>query len=158
MRNKFSPYTTESHLKKSNTLLKMQALARLFTIYTLIGNYTREPNQTSKILRLTDMYVVTLLSALNIFLSITASLGNAVILVALHKESFLHPPTKLLFRCLAVTELCVGLITQPLFAASSIGTTAMSWKVRKVIYYIQKVRKASSFKLSSMIRCTLFSL
>ena len=55
---------------------------------------------------------------LNIFLSITALLGNSLILVALHKATSLHPPTKLFFRCLAVTDLCVGLITQPLYAVA----------------------------------------
>ncbi|XP_078352172.1 melanocyte-stimulating hormone receptor-like [Oculina patagonica] len=54
------------------------------------------------------------LSALNIFLSITAALGNTLILVALRKESSLYPPSKLLFCCLATTDLCVGLIVQPL--------------------------------------------
>ena len=53
--------------------------------------------------------------ALNIFLSISATLGNALILVALRNVSSIHPPTKLLFRCLAVTDLCVGLLCQPLF-------------------------------------------
>ncbi|XP_068747143.1 adenosine receptor A3-like [Montipora capricornis] len=51
---------------------------------------------------------------LNIFLAITAILGNTLILIALNKVSSIHPPTKLLFRCLAVTDLCVGLIAQPL--------------------------------------------
>ncbi|XP_022810098.1 melanocyte-stimulating hormone receptor-like, partial [Stylophora pistillata] len=36
-------------------------------------------------------------------------------LVALHKESSLHLPSKLLYRCLAITDLLVGLVTQPLF-------------------------------------------
>ena len=54
------------------------------------------------------------ISAFNIVLSITAFLGNSLILVALRKESSLHPPSKLLFRCLATTDLCVGLIFQPL--------------------------------------------
>ena len=53
--------------------------------------------------------------ALNIFLSIFATLGNVLILVALRKVSSIHPPTKLLFRCLTVTDLCVGLLCQPLF-------------------------------------------
>ena len=57
------------------------------------------------------------LSAVHIFLSVTAFLGNALILVALHKESSLHPPSKLLYRCLATTDLFVGLLTHP-FAAS----------------------------------------
>ena len=57
------------------------------------------------------------LASFNIFLSVTTSLGNVLILIALHKESSLHPPSKLMFRCLAITDLCVGLITQPMFAA-----------------------------------------
>ena len=53
-------------------------------------------------------------AAVNIFLSITTFLGNSLILVALHKESSLHPPSKLLYRCLATTDLLVGLVAQPL--------------------------------------------
>ena len=56
-------------------------------------------------------------SAVNILLSITAILGNSLILVALHKESSLNPPSKLLYRCLATTDLLVGLVNQPLYAA-----------------------------------------
>ena len=55
------------------------------------------------------------LIALNIFLSIFATLGNVLILVALRNVSSIHPPTKLLFRCLAITDLCVGLLCQPLY-------------------------------------------
>ena len=40
------------------------------------------------------------LSSLNIFLSIAAFLGNTLILVALHKETSLHPPSKLLYLSL----------------------------------------------------------
>ena len=55
-------------------------------------------------------------SAINIFFSITAILGNILILVALHKDSSLHPPSKLLYRCLAITDLFVGLISEPSIA------------------------------------------
>ena len=94
--------------------------------------------------RPTDAYVF--LSALNIFLSITATLGNALILVALHKESSLYPPTKLLFRCLAVTDLCVGLITQPVFATflMSFVTTTIDLKVKN---YTKNIYESSSFTL-----------
>ena len=54
------------------------------------------------------------LSALNIFLSTTSVLGNILILVALRKVSSIHRLSKLLFRCLATTDLCVGLFTEPL--------------------------------------------
>ena len=54
------------------------------------------------------------LSVINMFLSITAFLGNTLILVALRKESSLHPPSKLLYRNLAITDLCVGFIVEPI--------------------------------------------
>ena len=50
--------------------------------------------------------------AVDILLSIAAFAGNSLILVALHKESSLHPPSKLLYRCLATTDLLVGLVVQ----------------------------------------------
>ena len=50
-----------------------------------------------------------------IILTITATLGNSLILVALHKDISLHPPSKLLLRSLTITDLCVGAISQPLF-------------------------------------------
>ena len=53
-------------------------------------------------------------AAVNIFLSIATFLGNSLILFALHKESSLHPPSKLLYRCLSTTDLLVGLVAQPL--------------------------------------------
>ena len=56
------------------------------------------------------------LSALNIFLSFTATLSNALILIALRKVSSIYPPTKFLFRCMALTDLWVGLILQPFYA------------------------------------------
>ena len=71
------------------------------------------------------------LSAFNIFLSITAVLGNIVILVALLKMSSLHPPSKLLFRCLATTDLCVGLITEPLCVVSWMSVAHAQWKLRR---------------------------
>ena len=59
---------------------------------------------------------LTFIAVLNALLSITAFLGNVLVLVALRKESSLHPPSKLLFRSLAVTitDLCVGIIAEPL--------------------------------------------
>ena len=55
------------------------------------------------------------LSVLNTFLSITAFLENTLILVALHKDTSLHPPSKLLFRNLATTDLFVGITAEPLY-------------------------------------------
>ena len=69
------------------------------------------------------------LSTFNIFLSITAVLGNTLILVALRKVSSLHPPSKLLFRCLATTDLCVGLVAEPLSVVYWVSLTHEQWKL-----------------------------
>ncbi|XP_078343451.1 melanocortin receptor 4-like [Oculina patagonica] len=65
-----------------------------------------------------------LISALNIPLCITAFLGNLLIIVALRKTSSvnLRPPSKFLFGCLASTDLCVGVITQPLYVIFLLST------------------------------------
>ena len=67
------------------------------------------------------------LSALNISLSIAAFLGNTLILVALHKETSLHPPSKLLYRNLAITDLCVGIITEPLLVTYLTSVVNRRW-------------------------------
>ena len=69
------------------------------------------------------------LIALNIFLSITAFLGNTLILVALHKESSLHPPSKLLFRSLATTDIFVGLFVEPIYVVSLMSVVKKRWKI-----------------------------
>ena len=59
-------------------------------------------------------------SAFNIVTCITAFLGNFVIINALEKVSSLHSPSKRLFQSLASTDLCVGLLTQPLYIYSTL--------------------------------------
>ena len=81
------------------------------------------------------------LASLNTFLSITATLGNVLILIALNKVTSICPPTKLLFRCLAVTDLSVGLITQPLFTV----TLLTSFNVHRYVFFILAV--------SSLVLC-----
>ena len=54
------------------------------------------------------------ISAFNVLLAICSSLGNILILIALHKEITLHAPSKLFLRSLAITDLLVGVISEPL--------------------------------------------
>ena len=61
------------------------------------------------------------LLVINILLATTATLGNILIFLALRKECLLHPPSRLLLRSLASTDLCVGLISQPLAALHAIS-------------------------------------
>ena len=80
-----------------------------------MGNLTEEGNATSSAtFNLTTVTII--FCSFDILLSITASLGNALILLALRNVSSLYPPTKLLFQCLAMTDFGVGLTSQPFYA------------------------------------------
>ena len=72
---------------------------------------------------------LTFISVLNTFMSVTAFLGNALILTALRKESSLHPASKLLLRSLATTDLCVGLISEPLFVIYCMSIVNEHWNM-----------------------------
>ena len=74
------------------------------------------------------------LSAVHISLSFTAFLRNALILVALHKESSLNPPSKLLYRCLATTDLCVGLVSHPLSVTYWTSLVHEDWSLCRYAY------------------------
>ena len=80
-------------------------------------------------------YTIVLL-VINVLLSIIASLGNTLIFFALHKECALHPPSKLLFRCLALTDLLNGCISQPLYILYlvSLLTKHQDWRGDLCLY------------------------
>ena len=113
-----------------------------------MADITRDVNFTSKLNRAAPSGMRELFSALNIFLSITASFGNVLVLIALHKVSSIYPPTKLFFRCLAVTDLCVGLIVQPL-SATLIMSPLIKMNVRG-FFYVHRVRQTLSWCLCAV--------
>ena len=69
------------------------------------------------------------LATVNIFLSVTALIGNSLILAALRKESSLHPPSKVLYLCLASTDLFVGLLSQPLYVTHWMSLVQEHWSL-----------------------------
>ena len=73
------------------------------------------------------------------FLSITAFLGNALILVALRKESSLHPHSKHLLRTLTTTDLCVGLIAEPLFVTLFVTIMNEHWNICRYVVVVSSV-------------------
>ena len=81
---------------------------------------------------------------LTFFLSITVFLGNSLILFALNKETSLHPPSKLLYRCLTTTDLLVGLVSQPLVATYCMSLVCKHWGLRR---YTRDAVYVSSFAL-----------
>ena len=89
--------------------------------------------------------------------SVTAFLGNSLILVSLHKESSLHPPSKLLYRCLATTDLLVGLVAQPLYATLSFS---YSWTLEgwRIFYYTNNAVIITSHMLCGVSLLTMTAI
>ena len=95
------------------------------------------------------------LSAVNIFLSITAFLGNTLILVALHKETSLHPQSKLLYRNLAITDLCVGIIVEPVAVTYWTSVVKERWDI---CYYSLRTAAFSADTLCVVSALTLTAI
>ena len=93
------------------------------------------------------------ISALTIPLSFMAILGNILIIIALQKPSSLHPPSKPLLGCLASTDLCVGLIIQPLYVIY-----LMSSEHYKRCYYVQLILSATNTLFCGVSVITLTAL
>ena len=64
-----------------------------------------------------------------VFLAFTATLGNTLIFNALHKVSSIHPPTKFLLSCLAISDFFVGGIVHPLLAAFLMQIERGKWYI-----------------------------
>ena len=101
-------------------------------------------------LRSSPAGLVEFLLVLNILLSISSFLSNVLILFSLRQVSSIHPPTKLFFRCLAVTDFCVGLIVQPLY----VYVTYTAFRVKDirgdVLYRVYNIRGIISTILSAV--------
>ena len=125
-----------------------------------LTNLTGDPKQTSieelacstELIKGFHNHLVVLL-VLNGFVAITAFLGNTLILVALHKETSFHPPSKLLFRNLATTDLFVGLIVEPLVLTYLMSTLNERWNICP---YVVAVSGITGYILCgvSLLTCT----
>ena len=125
-------------------------------------NFTENENQktltelwcSAESIRSVDGELI-LISALNIFLSITAVLGNTLVLLALNKETSLHPPSKLLYRNLAITDLCVGIITEPLFVTYWTSVVNERWDI---CYYAERAGDYSGSILCAVSLLTVTAI
>ena len=98
---------------------------------------------------------LTFLSVVNTCLSITAILGNTLILIALHKDTSIHPPSKLLYRNLAITDLCVGILVEPLQVAYCISVVNKRWDI---CYYADFTEYFAGVSLCSVSLITVTTI
>ena len=80
-----------------------------------------------------DKHIICLL-VINTILSITAIVGNTLILIALHKEiSSLYLPSKALLRNLVASDLCVGFV-ELIFVAYWVSISQEQWQMCHYFY------------------------
>ena len=88
---------------------------------------------------------------INSIFCFTSVLGNFLIIVAL-QNSALHPPSKMLFLCLALTDLCVGLVAQPCFVIYVTSIIEERFDICRIAEIIMQI---SSFALCGISLCTI---
>ena len=87
------------------------------------------------------------LSVINILLGITATVGNTVILIALHKETSLHKPSKVLLYNLVVSDIFAGIV-QFALGPRAIYILQGQWKICRHLYWILGVAGNISIPVS----------
>ena len=109
----------------------------------------RIQNDVSERIRFNAAFAI---SSVNLPIWILVLLGNIVVLIALKKETSLHPPSKLLFRNLALTDLFVGLITQPLYILYFMNIANERWDI---CLLIQKLTHVTTYILCGVSLLTV---
>ncbi|KAL9951057.1 hypothetical protein ACROYT_G043650, partial [Oculina patagonica] len=76
-------------------------------------------------------YTIVVYAAVNVFLCFIALFGNGAILITLWKTPSLHSPGNILLASLAVSDLAVGLVVQPLFM-----TIIIKWDTNFLVIFV----------------------
>ena len=90
---------------------------------------------------------VTYLSVIYIVLGITTIVGNTLILIALHKNTSLHQPSKALLRNLVASDLCVGFV-QLVHGALGIFILQGWWQMCHLLFLVNGIASNISITVS----------
>lgn len=83
---------------------------------TVLPVHSEQCPNSEQLSTLSSFFVTSLVlvSTVNVFTLFAALIGNFLIVKVLRRVSSIHPPTRTLFYSLTASDLCVGLIVQPL--------------------------------------------
>lgn len=119
-------------------------------------NITKDINSTDQVVsyrRNLEFYQIIFLATLNVLSAMIALIGNSIVILALLKTTSLHPPSKVFLGSLALTDLFVGVVSQPFYV--------MILLLRgKICLYIQiiAVISANLFGGASLLTVTAISV
>ncbi|XP_015765041.1 PREDICTED: melanocortin receptor 4-like [Acropora digitifera] len=94
------------------------------------------------------------LSVIFILLGITAFVGNTLILIALHKNTSLHQPSKVLLRNLVASDLCIGFV-QLLYGPLGISILHGWWQICRCLFFVNGIAANISITVSL---CTITAI
>ena len=77
-------------------------------------------------------------SVIYILFGITAIVGNTLILIALHKNTSLHQPSKVLLRNLVASDLCIGFV-QLFYGALGISILQGWWQMCRRLFLFNSI-------------------
>ena len=92
---------------------------------------------------------------LNSFFSLLTCIGNFIVVFAIGKTRDLHSPSFILLGCLAVSDLLVGLICQPLFVALKIAELKENFAVFCTLKLLQSLSAWITAGASFLILATV---
>ena len=144
------------------TTLGTRPLNFVFHRQMAVTNFTGDENQGIRLEQycLKEVFMklhgeLIFLAVLNLFLAITALLGNTLILVALRRESSLSPQSKLLYRNLAITDFFVGIIVEPAYVVYLVSVVN---KRHGICHYARVTCLTAAFVLCLVSLCTLTTI
>ena len=144
------------------TTLGTRPLNFVFHRQMAVTNFTGDENQGIRLEQycLKEVFMklhgeLIFLAVLNLFLAITALLGNTLILVALRRESSLSPQSKLLYRNLAITDFFVGIIVEPAYVVYLVSVVN---KRHGICHYARVTCLIAAFVLCLVSLCTLTTI
>ena len=74
-------------------------------------------------------------------------MGNTLILIALHKETSLYRPSKVLLRNLVASHLCIGLV-QLVYGAVGISILQGWWQICRLLFFVNGIAATISTTVS----------
>ena len=86
-------------------------------------------------------------SVIYIFLGITTIVGNTLIIIALHKNTSLHQPSKVLLRNLVASDLCIGFV-QLLYGVLGISILQGWWQICHHLFIVNNIAACISITVS----------
>ena len=123
--------------------------------YTKSSSFCEGFKEQYEIIAKSSQAIYIFIFVVNAIMSIVASLGNSLIIDALRRCTSLHAPSKALLFSLALSDLGVGCIAQPLFVIHRLAALTTSYRTFCISgvgsYFVGSALVSASFVTSTTI-------